>query len=317
MDGGQVVDAMLLARQHHPQVEVSLPLLVGQLYARWLASDVKLTLMNAYPDDHAVTLVQAAGTAQQRLTTLPLHELDRRDDFDHLTSLVVPPLVRGSFTGLQEIVAHLRAPEGCPWDREQSLTSLRQDLLSECAEVLEAIDAETDGDDNAPHIAEELGDLYLVATMLVQIATEEERFRMADVIDQIVTKLIRRHPHVFGDVAVAGVDQVLRNWDAIKAAEKAAKGQTAASPLAGVPAHLPALEKARQLQSKAAKAGLLDRATLAHSRPALATLLGEKPDAATLGEMLWQVVALAHSHDLNAEDALRSYAVAFRRAHGE
>jgi tetrapyrrole methylase family protein/MazG family protein len=331
MDGGQVVDAMLLAQQHHPQVEVSLPLVVGQVFARWLASDVKLTLLNAYPDDHTVALVQAAGTAEQTVTSLPLHELDHRDGFDHLTSLYVPPLAQGSFTDLQEIVAHLRAPEGCPWDREQTLESLRQDLLGECAEVLEAIDMEAidmeaidmeaidmEGEgaiDNRAHIAEELGDLYLVATMLVQIATEEARFRMADVIHHIVAKLIRRHPHVFGDVDATEVDQVLRNWDAIKAAEKAAKGQHSDDPLAGVPAHLPALEKARVLQSKASKAGLLDRAALAQSDPALAAWLGDAPDAQALGELLWRIVALAHRYDLNAEDALRSHAVAFRQAH--
>ncbi len=316
MDGGQVVDAMTLAQQHHPRVDVGLPLLVGQLYARGVASDLKLTLMNAYPADHPVTLVQAAGTPQQAVIPLPLHELDHRDDLDHLTSLYVPPLARGSFTDLQEIVAHLRAPEGCPWDREQTLESLRQDLLGECAEVLEAIDAEADGDDNSAHIAEELGDLYLVATMLVQIATEEGRFRLADVMQAIVTKLIRRHPHVFGDVSVENVDQVLRNWDDIKAAEKAAKGESAADPLAGVPAHLPALEKARVLQSKAHKAGLIDRTALAQSRPDLAHLLGDAPDAETVGALLWTLVALAHRHDINAEDALRSYAVAFRKGVG-
>ncbi|HXF59963.1 MAG TPA: SAM-dependent methyltransferase [Caldilineaceae bacterium] len=326
MDGSQVIDAMLLARQHHPQVEVGLPLLVGQLYARRLASDVKLTLMNAYPDDHPVTLVQAAGTPAQSLRQMPLYELDQHDGYDHLTCLYVPPLARGSFTDLQEIVAHLRAPEGCPWDREQTLESLRQDLLGECAEVLEAIDLETnleDGErdrDNSAHIAEEIGDLYLVATMLVQIATEEGRFRMADVIHHIVTKLIRRHPHVFGDsdtaTKAASVDQVLQNWDAIKAAEKTAQGRQREHPLAGIPAHLPALEKARRLQSKAAKAGLLDRAALAQARPALAALLGETAGEAAVGELLWQVVALAHQHGVNAEDALRSQVVAFRRRHG-
>lgn len=316
MDGGQVVDAMLLAQQHHPRVDVGLPLLVGQVYSRGVASDVKLTLMNAYPDEHPVTLVQAAGTPQQTLVTRPLHELDRRDDFDHLTSLYIPALSRGSFTDLQEIVAHLRAPEGCPWDQEQTLESLRQDLLGECAEVLEAIDAEQDGADHSLHIAEELGDLYLVATMLVQIATEEGRFRLADVMQAIVTKLIRRHPHVFGDVDVENVDQILRNWEQIKAAEKAAKGQVA-GPLDGIPAHLPALEKARVLQSKAHKAGLLDRAALAAARPDLARLLGDAPDAAAVAALLWEVVALAHRHDINAEDALRAYTVALRGKYGE
>lgn len=315
LDGSQVVDATLLAREHHPRLDVGLPLLVGQVYARWLASEVKLTLMNAYPDDHPVTLLRSIGTPQQQSIALPLHALDQGEHFDHLTSAYVPPLARGSFTDLQEIIARLRAPEGCPWDREQTLASLRRDLLGECAEVLEAIDVEANGGDNSDHIAEELGDLLLVATMMVQIAADEERFRMADVIRLVVTKLIRRHPHVFGDTAVTGVDDVLANWDAIKAAEKAAKGTAPVGPLDGIPAVLPALEKARELQSKAAKAGLLDRKALATSNPALAALAGPLPTEESLGEVLWTLVALAQQHGVDAEDALRSYAVAYREKH--
>lgn len=313
MDGSQVCDAMLLAQQHYPQVETGMPLLVGQVYARWLASDLKLTLLAAYPVDHPVTLIRGAGAAGEQVQELPLEELDRRDSFDHLTSLFVPPLARyGSFSALTEIVAHLRAPEGCPWDREQTLASLRQDLLGEAAEVMEAIDLEEDGGDNSSHIAEELGDLYLVATMLAQIAAEEGRFQLGDVMAGIVTKLIRRHPHVFAGVEVAGVEGVLTNWDAIKAQEKAEKG-VIPHPLDGVPAALPALEKARKLQSKAAKLGLLDRAAAAQADPQLAAALGDHLDEAQLGAALWQIVALAHGHDLNAEDALRAYAVQWRK----
>lgn len=315
MDGGQVVDAMLLAQQHHPQVEAGLPLVVAQLYSGQVASDVKLTLMNAYPDEYAVTVIQAAGTPLQTLRTVPLHELDHGDQFDHLTSLYVPPLRYGSFTALQELIALLQAPEGCPWDREQTLETLRKDLLGETAEVLEAIDLEADGEENSTHIAEELGDLYGVTTMMVQIATGEGRFKSSDAIHDVVTKLIRRHPHVFGETAIDGVDQLLQNWDAIKAAEKAEKGEPPRGPLDGVPAHLPALEKARKLQSKAAKAGLLDRDALIASQPTLAALMGDAPTDETLGALLWQLVALAHQHDLDAEDALRAYAVNFRRQH--
>lgn len=316
MNGSQVTDAMLLAQQHHPLIEPTLPLLVGQLYARWLASDVKLTLLNAYPDEHEVTLIQAAATPQERTLRIPLHELDRLDDFDHLTSLFVPPLEpESSFTALQEIVAHLRAPEGCPWDREQTLLSLRQDLLGEAMEVLEAIDMEENGADNSAHIAEELGDLYLLPTMMTQIATEEGRFQSGDVMRGIVKKLIRRHPHVFDNVTVDGVGQVLTNWDEIKAQEKREKGEDKRGPLDGIPAALPALEKARVLQSKAAKADLLDRDELAARVPQLWSDFQQTPSEETLGGLLWGVVALAKTHELNAEDALRSTTVSFRRTH--
>ncbi len=315
MDGAQVVDAMLIARAHHPRVEVSLPLLIAQVYAPWLASDLKLTLLNAYPPDHPAYVVHAAGTAALSVTARPLHALDAEDDFDHLTSVYLPPQPEGrSFSDLQEIVAHLRAPEGCPWDREQTLASLRQDLLSECAEVIEAIDMEESGPDNTTHIIEELGDLFLVATMLVQIAAEEGRFLLGDAMANVVAKLIRRHPHVFGETAVGGVADVLSNWDAIKVQEKAARGITAHA-LDGVPAALLALAKARALQSKAHKAGLIDKAALARENAALVAALGAL-DEASLGRALWQIVAIGRAHDLDAEDALRTYAVAFRQAHG-
>ena len=309
MDGSQVVDAMLVARQHHPQVEVGLPLLVAQVYARWLASGLKLTLMNAYPDDHPVTVIAHAGTPEQRCMTMPLHKLDHGEIFDHMTSVYVPPLQDGGFTDLQAIVAHLRAPEGCPWDQEQTLETLRRDLLGEAVEVLEAIDLEEDGRDNSPHIAEELGDLLLLVTMMIQIATEEGRFKMAQVAEHIVHKLIRRHPHVFADEAIAGLQDIYDNWDAIKAAEKAEKGEAPAGPLDGVPPQLPALAKAHKLQSKAAKAGLLDRAALAASMPELTALLGDSPTQAKVGQVLWVLAALAHRHEIDAEDALRSYLV--------
>lgn len=313
MDGSQVVDAMLLARQHHPKVEVSLPLLIAQVYARWLASDLKLTLLNAYPETHPVTLIHAAGSLTQQLEQTTLAELDHFDSFSTLTSVYLPPLTEySSVSDLQEIVAHLRAPEGCPWDREQTLDSMRHDLLSECAEVIEAIDADTPDHDNAQHIAEEIGDLIMAATLMVQIAIDEGRFRMADAMHGIVTKLIRRHPHVFGDVQVDGTRAVLANWDVIKAQEKAAKGITQSHPLDGVPAALPALEKARQLQSKANKADLLDRKAVAQQNQALRSALGEQTDEAAFGRLLWQLVALAHEHDVNAEDALRRATVLFR-----
>lgn len=311
--GYQCVPASYLLQSYHPIVEVELPLVVSALSTDHLPQLYNI-LRNAYPATHPVTLLDqtngaptANQTTLQTLATLPI---------DTAPLLIcLPPLPAGSsFSALQAIVAHLRSPQGCPWDRKQTLQSMRNDLLGECAEVLEAIDLDTLSD-NSPHIAEELGDLFMAAVLTVQIAIDSGRFQMAQVMIHTVTKLIRRHPHVFGDVIVDGVETVLTNWDAIKAQEKAAKGQTKVHPLDGVPATLPALEKARELQSKAAKAGLLDRAALAQADPRLApwsaTLLTEE----TLGELLWRLVALAHTAGLNAEDALRGYGTRFRAAH--
>ena len=313
MDGAQIADAMLLARRHFPNVDVGTPLLVAQLFSRALASDLKLVLMNAYPAAHQVTVVRRAGTAQQETLSLSLTEIDRVEH-DHLTSLYVPPVAeQGSIFDLLEVVAHLRAPEGCPWDREQTLPSLRGSLIDEAAEVVEAIDldtidAEADGLDNSRHIAEELGDLLLNVVMLTQIAAEEERFQLADVARSITQKLIRRHPHVFGDMEIDGIGELYTNWDAIKAQEKAERGEVT-GPLDGIPAALPALEKARKLQSKARKAGLLDVDALLAEAAWLNERLADEED---LAEMLWQAVAVAKSRGWNAEDVLREYDVRFR-----
>ena len=296
-------------------MNVGWPLAIGDVHDRALAAAVKATLLTAYTPHHEVMVSSVGKDGAEGVQRMALAVLDEASGLGPGAGVVVPPLAAGhDFTDLQETVAHLRSPVGCPWDREQTLESLRQDLLSECVEVMEAIDLDAGDCDNGDHIAEELGDVLLLVTMMVQIAIDDGRFRMADVMGHIVSKLIRRHPHVFGDVDVAGSGEVTANWEAIKAQEKAEKGQRVESPLDGVPVHLPALEKARELQSKAAKAGLLDRAALARSMPALVALLGPQPDEETVGSVLWTLTALARENDVVAENALRRYAVAYRKA---
>ncbi len=155
----------------------------------------------------------------------------------------------------------------------------------------------------------------LVATMLTQIATEEGRFQMADVIRHVVTKLIRRHPHVFGDVSVDGRRQCAEQLGSDQSPGEGGKRHCSSRRWTASRAALPALQKARILQSRAAKQGLLDRHAVAHAEPALAQILGEAPESARVGEMLWRLVALAHQHDIDAEDGAclrglqRQYAV--------
>jgi tetrapyrrole methylase family protein/MazG family protein len=315
-NGYQCVPANYIARRYYPQVETGLPLLITDLASPALAPQIKSTLLNAYPPDHPITWVECSKTPPQPVQTVALRDLENPAAPIATAWLYVPPLPPyHSFSALQEIVAHLRSEEGCPWDRAQTLASMRHDLLSECAEVLEAIDTEVMGSDNSEHIAEELGDMLMAAVLMIQIATDEQRFRMADAIHSVVTKLIRRHPHVFGNEAVEGVETVLANWDAIKAQEKSASGQAPGHPLDGVPAALPALEKASQLQSKAAKAGLLDRKTLAQGASLQAAIASPVQSEQSLGELLWRLVALAHQFDINPEDALRAHAVQFRAIH--
>ncbi len=169
----------------------------------------------------------------------------------------------GAFARLVSIIQRLRAPDGCPWDRQQSPRTLRAALLEEAWECISAIDA---GDD--PNMEEELGDLYLLVTMMAWMKEEDGAFTVESVLSRISSKLVRRHPHVFGDAQVGSAEQVLIQWDAIKAQEKAvragsrahggARGSGAAphpSSLDGVPSSFPPLERAAKLQKKAAKVG--------------------------------------------------------------
>jgi tetrapyrrole methylase family protein/MazG family protein len=311
----QLADATDLAAAHHPPLDPDRPALVGQLYSLRLAGEVKLTLMNAYPDDHLVTLVRAAGMADETTTTFPLFELDRGQQVDHLTALYVPPLPHaGGLPTLQETVARLRAPGGCPWDQEQSHESLRANLLEETYETLAALDA---GDDEK--LCEELGDLLMQIAMHTQIATEEGAFQFADLIGGIDAKLKRRHPHVFGDVQVRGTADVLRNWEAIKAGERQEEGHGQESRLAGVPAILPALARAQALGERAARAGfdwpdvdgVLDK--LAEEVAEVRAAQNVEERAREMGDLLFTLVNVARWLDLDAESALRSGCDRFTR----
>lgn len=309
--GLQISDALELAARHHPPLNPDVPALIGQLYSRTLAADVKLTLLNQYPPDHRVALVHAAGTSEQRLVHLPLCELDRQDDIAHLSTLYVPPLPGvTSFEGLQETVAHLRAPNGCPWDREQTHESLRGNLLEEAYEVAGAIDA---GDVQA--LCEELGDLLLQVVLHAQIATEEEEFRMAAVIAGIDAKLKHRHPHVWGEQRVSGAAEVLQRWESLKREGKGAGH----SILDGVPAALPALQQADLYSRRAARVGF-DWPAIAGVAEKVREEIAELEAASTpaereaeLGDLLFAVVNWARWLEVDAETALRQANARFAR----
>jgi tetrapyrrole methylase family protein/MazG family protein len=309
--GLQIYDAIELAARYHPPLNPDLPALVGQLYSQALAADVKLTLMNQYPDDHKVALVHAAGTSEQRVAHLPLYELDRHGDIAHLTTLYVSALpgVTG-FEGLQDTVAHLRAPDGCPWDREQTHESLRGGMLEETYEVVEAIDA---GDLAA--LQEELGDLFLQILLHAQIATEEGEFKMTSVISGIDAKLKHRHPHVWGGQRVSGTGEVLRRWEELKREEKGADR----SILDGVPAALPALQQADTYSRRAARVGfdwseaggVVEKIHEEMAEVEAATTPEERE--AELGDLLHAVVNWARWLDVDPETALRQANARFAR----
>ncbi len=305
LDGLQIFDAITVAGHNHPPVNPDYPLLLGQVYSRLLANELKLALMAVYPDEHGVALVHEAGTESQVVEALPLYEIDRSEQISHMTTLYVPPLpVAASLAALAEDAATLRGPGGCPWDQEQTPQSLRSGLLEEVSEVLEALDLE-----DPVMLQEELGDVLFHIVMQTQMAREEEQFRLSDVISGIYAKIRRRHPHVWSDWEVANSDEVVANWEAIKAQERGDSGPT--SLVDGIPAALPALAYAQKIQGRVRKVGFdwqdLE-GVVAKVREELDELLAaDNPEqqANEMGDLLFSIVNWARWLDLDAESILR------------
>jgi tetrapyrrole methylase family protein/MazG family protein len=319
----QIADAIEIAPLHHPPLEPDRPALITQLHAQALAAQIKQTLLNAYADHFVVTLVQAAGTEAERVWSCPLAELDHQPDLDQLTTLYLPADPdTGSFSAFQETIAHLRAPDGCPWDREQTHQSLRPYLLEETYEVLEALDA-----NDTAALAEELGDLLLQVVLHTQVAIDLGEFKMGQVIDHINRKLQRRHPHVFGDVRVDGVEEVMLNWEAIKQLEKATHNGSQSddqpgplpSILDGIPEALPALLQALAISKRAARAGfewpniegVLDK--LIEEAREIAEAADQEQLEAEIGDLLFSAVNLARWRKVDPESALRAMNARFTR----
>ncbi|HKW58417.1 MAG TPA: nucleoside triphosphate pyrophosphohydrolase, partial [Candidatus Dormibacteraeota bacterium] len=211
-----------------------------------------------------------------------------------------------------EVVHRLRAPGGCPWDRAQTHESLRPYLLEETYELLEAIDA---GDD--AKMMEELGDLLLQVAMHAEIAAEEGRFDATKVSEAVAAKMVKRHPHVFGDVSVANADEVLRNWEHQKMREARSSGSED-SVVDRVPATLPALAWALGLQKRAARVGF-DFATsgaaaesVAEEAKEVAEVKDHERAFEEMGDLLFAIVSLSRTLKVNPEDALRVAGQRFR-----
>ena len=236
------------------------------------------------------------------------------DDFSAETCWYVPALGEGtSFESFAEIVAHLRAPNGCPWDREQTHETLRKHLLEESYEAIAAIDSGDFAD-----MREEFGDLLLQVYLQSQIANEEGQFNVNQVVHGIHSKIVRRHPHVFGDVELDGVDGVLANWEKLKEKERKDKRQDKGL-LDGVPVTLPALEQAQEYQDRAARVGfdwpeidgVLDKITEEIAEVRNAT--NEQELAAELGDLLFALVNLARWKKVDSESALRGTNMKFKK----
>ncbi len=313
-----LVDAFELAASHTPNFPPDAPALIAQIHSRAIASEVKLTLMEVYPDTHQVKLVHAAGTPEARVEAMSLFEIDRSRATELLTTLYVPPLGAGtSLEAFQEVIAALRAPDGCPWDREQTHRSLRPYLLEETYEVVSALDA-----DDPAGLSEELGDLLLQIVLHAQIASEAGEFNMAEVVRGIHAKIVHRHPHVFGDLKLRDAEGVLQNWERLKAAERQANGKSEAGLLDSVALALPALVQAQTYQQRAGRVGfdwrdiqgVLDKVDEEISE--VRSAADETARAAEIGDLLFSVVNLARWYQVDAESALREANARFRKRFG-
>lgn len=302
-----VLHAGELAGAHVPPFSPDLPALLVDVED---VAQARAVLLNNYPPGHPVRHIGVDG--------MPRDLLLREWDDSHAGALFLPPRERGhGFETFHEIIAHLRAPEGCPWDRKQTHQSLRQHLIEEAYEVADAIDS-----GQADKLAEEFGDLLLQVVLHAQIGYEAGEYRLADVLKGIHDKLIRRHPHVFGEVTVDGEGQVLTNWEAIKKQEREQNGEPEKSLLDGVPKALPALHLAQEYQDRAARVGfdwpqvegVLDKIREEIEEIHSAQTADELNDE--LGDLFFVLVNLARWKKIDAEAALQAANRKFKRRFG-
>lgn len=304
-----LLNAKTLQGAHVPSFQPDFPVLLWDEKPLDLDSIYKL-LRTTYPDSHPLRVAANSGT--QTNVNLGLLAANKHDT--QVNAIFIPPLEEGtSLSAFQEIVAHLRAPDGCPWDKKQTHKSLRPHLLEESYETLDAIDA---CDFNG--MTEEFGDLLLQIVLHAQIAREADRFRMSEIIKGIYDKIIRRHPHVFGKRKVDGVDEVLQNWEDLKEQERKNNGETQKGILDGVPLSFPALNQAQEYQDRAARVGfdwdaidgVLDKLT--EEIEEIRQAKNEKELAYEIGDLFFVLVNFARWQGVDAESALREANLRFK-----
>jgi tetrapyrrole methylase family protein/MazG family protein len=303
-----LLEAALLASAHVPPYPPDMPVLFTNVSSKDIVLQLQNILLTTYPKEHLVFWVTGGKITQQKI------ELISSDEVSQIACLYVPALGEGtSFESFAEIVAHLRAPNGCPWDREQTHESLRKHLLEEAYEAITAIDSADFTD-----MREEFGDLLLQIVLQSQIANEEAHFNVNEVIQGIYSKIVRRHPHVFGDVKLEGVSGVLANWEKLKEQERKDKKQEKGL-LDGVPVAIPALEQAQEYQDRAARVGFdwpEIEGVLEKVKEEIDEIKNAETDfelASEIGDLFFALVNLARWKHIDAESALRGTNMKFKK----
>lgn len=251
IEGLKIIDALDLEAQ---KPDPNCSNIITQVYDRYIASEVKLKLMELYDAEKNVYVVSRAGIkGQERKIEVPLYQLDRIDWIDYLTSIYIPAENNyckriESFDYLLDIMQKLRSPDGCPWDREQTHESLKSYLLEETYEVIDALDR---GD--LENFIEELGDILLQIVFHAQIGFEDNEFNIDDIVRSINTKMIYRHPHVFENIYANTADDAKKSWENMKKQEKGYTSYTEV--MKNIPKAMPALIRAIKVQKKASSVG--------------------------------------------------------------
>lgn len=304
-----LLEAQTLSSAHVPPYPPDMAVLFMNVTSAEMMLQLKKVLLTTYPAEHVVYMMIDGKKKEERVGELS------GDGVGEDTCLYVPALGEGtSFESFAEIVAHLRAPDGCPWDQEQTHESLRKHLLEESYEAIAAIDA---GDFSS--MREEFGDLLLQVVLQSQIANDENQFNVNQVIHGIHSKIVRRHPHVFGDVKLDGVDGVLANWEKLKEQERKDNGQREKGLLDGVPMALPALSQAQEFQDRAARVGFdwpEIEGVLDKIKEEIEEIKQAETDfelASEIGDLFFAIVNLTRWKKVDAESALRGTNLKFKK----
>jgi tetrapyrrole methylase family protein/MazG family protein len=307
IEGFQFLDATSFNKN---DINLKNHLIFCQVYDKFIASNLKIELLELLPYDYIVKVVINAGSSEEKIYEVALEELDHNIETSNLMSVYVPPvqdeaLLNNTFNRLREIITKLRSPEGCPWDRKQTHHSLKKYLLEETYELLDAIEKE-----DITLIEEELGDVLLQIMLHSEIADEEGYFNIHNVIELLNEKLIRRHPHVFGEVKVENENEVIANWEEIKKQEKKEEML-----FRNVSNSLPSLMKAYELQKDAAKLNLdfenveqiwdkVQEELTEFKNEISKDELKNRDHIKEFGDLIFSMVNLARFYKINPEEAL-------------
>ena len=315
IEGLKIIDAFDIKNQI---LDKRIGTIITQVYNPLIASEVKLELLEYYHDETEIYYVRAAGIeGEESIRKIPIYELDMQEDIDYLTSVYIPKNLdnKKDVHDLVNLIRTLRSEDGCPWDREQTHESIKNQLLEECYEVMDAIEK-----DDIDLLIEELGDVLLHVIFHAVIGEEDGYFNLSEVVDGVCNKMIYRHPHVFSNAIADTSEDVLKNWDDIKSQEK--KFNTISEEIDAIANALPALLKAHKVQKKAARVGFDFENALeaaAKVQEELNEILNEYNSnnmeriIDEVGDLLFACVNLARLLKVDEEEALNKASKKFAR----